>query len=280
MEFKVQRTESKNIPKYREEDYVLAKRFAEELKHELGDFMKAAVLFGSAARAAVKPGEARKAEKERPWDERDVDVLLLVNDLTMVLSPEVIEAYRVITENTAAKHSKRLHVTTMKLTSYWDYVRQGDPLLVNMLRDGVPLHDSGVFEPVQQLLFQGRIRPSKEAVWVYWARAPQTIANSDWHVLQAALDLYWAVIDAAHAALMHHGEIPPTPSHVADLIESKLVKAGLAKKADAQAMRELYQLGKDITHRKTPRMSGAEYDRWRKKADAFIAAMRKVVEKK
>jgi hypothetical protein len=280
MEFKVERRQNPNIPRYREEDYLLAKRFAEELKAELGDFMKAAILFGSAARAAAKPEEGRKQEKEAPWKANDIDVLLLVNDLTMVLSPEVIEAYRIITENTAARISKRLHVTTMKLTSYWDYVRQGDPLIINMLRDGLPLHDVGIFEPAQQLLFQGRIRPSREAVWVYWARAPQTIANSDWHVMQAALDLYWAVIDAAHAALMHTGETPPTPSHVADLIQERLVRKKLATKADAQAMRDFYGLSKAIVHRKLQRMTGTEYDRWRKKADTFIAAMRKVVEKK
>jgi hypothetical protein len=228
----------------------------------------------------MKPAEGKKEAAAQPWRERDIDVLLLVNDLTLVLSPEVIEAYRIITENTAAKTSKRLHITTMKLTAVWDYVRQGDPIIVNMLRDGVPLHDIGVFEPVQQLLFDGRIRPSKEAVWVYWARAPQTIANSDWHVLQAALDLYWAVIDAAHAALMHMGETPPTPAHVADLLEQKLVKGKLVAKADATLMRDFYELSKAITHRKIQRMTGTEYDGWRKKADRFLAAMRKVVEKK
>jgi hypothetical protein len=166
----------------------------------------------------------------------------------------------------------------MKLTSFWEYMRNGDPIAINMLRDGVPLADVGIFEPLQMLLFQGRIKPTKESIWNYYARAPATLANAQWHVLQACLDLYWAVIDAAHAALMKMGETPPSPGHVADLIEQKLVKPGHVAKRYADAMRFFYELSRKITHREIRDIPGKKFDEYHELAQDFVKAMKKVIE--
>ena len=273
MEFKVRQRRHPNVPRYPSSDYQLAERFSIILKKELGDFVKAIVLFGSAARAAE-----HREKPENSLHEHDIDVLTIINDLTMVLSPEVVQAYRVITENTAAKVSKRLHITTMKLTSYWEYARNGDPIAINMLRDGVPLQDVGIFEPLQMLLFQGRIRPTKESVWNYYARAPATLANAEWHVLQGTLDLYWAVVDAAHAALMKMGEVPPSPAHVSDLIYQKLVRPGLVAKRYADIMKFFYELSKQITHREIRDIPGKKFDEYAALAKDFVNTMRRVIE--
>ncbi len=273
MEFKVKQRRHPNAPRYPTDDYHLAEKFSILLKKELGDFIKAVVLFGSAARAVE-----HRVKPDKTLHEHDIDVLTIVNDLTMVMSPEVVEAYRVITENTAAKVSRRLHITTMKLTSFWEYVRNGDPIAINMLRDGVPLQDVGIFEPMQMLLFQGRIRPTKESVWNYYARAPATLANADWHVLQATVDLYWAVVDAAHAALMKMGEVPPSPEHVSDLIYAKLVKPGLVAKQYADTMKFFYELSKKIIHREVSDIPGKTFDQYKVLAKDFVNAMRRVIE--
>ncbi len=269
MQFKVHRKEHPNVPKYQSTDYDFAKRFAEEMHKELADFVKAVILFGSTAR------------EEKPlYGERDIDILVIINDLTLIMSNEVIQAYRVITENVASKTSKRLHITTLKMTSFWDYTRNGDPIAINMLRDGVPLYDAGFFEPVQQLLFQGRIRPTKESIWTYFARAPATIHNADWHILQATLDLYWAVVDSAHAALMKVGEVPPTPGHIAELIEKKLVKPGYVSSKYSSMMDMFYKLQKKIIHREIQLVLGKEFDNYKTQAEDFVKVMQKVVEQK
>lgn len=266
MDFTIEERKHPNIKNYNTADYKLAENFAKEMKKELGDFLKSSILFGSSAR------------KEKPIYGRDIDVLMIVDDLTLVLSPEVVEAYRVITEKTASNVSKRLHVTTMKLTNFWEYIRNGDPLAVNMLRDGIPLFDTGIFEPLQMLLFQGRIRPTREAMYVYFARAPATLVNADWHILQAALDLYWAVIDSAHAALIRVGEIPPSPSHIADMMHQKLCNKKLISKTAVKTMEFFYTLSKKITHREIRRISGKEYDQYKAMAEEFVKEMKKVVE--
>jgi hypothetical protein len=266
MDFTIEERKHPNIKNYRTTDFKLAEKFANDMKKELGEFLKSAILFGSTTR------------KEKSVYEKDIDVLMLIDDLTLVLSPEVVEAYRVITENTAAKVSRRLHVTTMKLTNFWEYMRNGDPLAINMLRDGVPLLDAGIFEPLQMLLFQGRIRPTRESMYVYFARAPATLVNADWHILQACLDLYWAVVDAAHAALIRVGEIPPTPSHMADRIYEKLIKKRLASKKSAKVMKFFYDLSRKITHRQLQKITGKEYDKYKAEAEAFVKEMKKIVE--
>ncbi len=266
MDFTIEERKHPNIRNYTTTDYKLADKFSKEMKTELGEFLKSAILFGSSAR------------REKPIYERDIDVLMLVDDLTLVLSPEVVEAYRVITESIASRVSKRLHVTTMKLTNFWEYVRNGDPLAVNMLRDGIPLIDTGIFEPLQMLLFQGRIRPTRESMYVYYARAPATLVNADWHIMQATLDLYWAVIDAAHAALIRVGEIPPSPSHIADMMHEKLYKKKLISKSAVRTMEFFYSLSRRITHRKIQRVSGKEYDKYKADAETFVKEMKKVVE--
>ncbi len=270
MKFQIEERKHPNISNYDVEDFRLAKKFAGELQKELGEFLKAVILFGSSARK----------EKEQSVHERDIDVLLVINDLTLILSQEVIQAYRIITEKTASGISKRLHITTLKLTSFWDYIRNGDPLAVNMLRDGVPLYDSGFFEPLQALLFQGKIKPTKESIWSYFSRAPATLQNADWHLLQATIDLYWAVIDSAHASLMKLGELPTAPSHVAELIDKTIVKKGILNRKYAKTMDFFYKLSKKITRREIQRISGKEYDIYKAMAEDFVRAMKKIVEGK
>ena len=50
MRFSVQSKAHPNTPKYPSGDFSLAKKFGEAMQRELGAFLKAAVLFGSAAR--------------------------------------------------------------------------------------------------------------------------------------------------------------------------------------------------------------------------------------
>jgi len=234
------------IVNYKKEDFDLAYEFSKKIYEEMKDFVKATVLFGSSARKTSSNG--------------DIDVLVIVDDLTVRLTPELTEAYTLITEKIVAETSNMLHITTLKLTAFWEYVRAGDPVIINMLRDGIALLDTGFFEPIQVLLKQGRIRPTKESVWSYFA--------------------YWAVIDAAHAALMKLGEIPPSPEHVADMIQIHMVNKDLISKKYAGTMRKFYNLSKKINHREIKEISGKEYDSYYKEAQDFVYKIRELIEDK
>ncbi|MBW2989979.1 nucleotidyltransferase domain-containing protein [Candidatus Woesearchaeota archaeon] len=264
MKVNVDRKTNPNLELYRKEDLDISYAFTKDMHKELGTFLKAVVLFGSSAR--------RKRKKES-----DLDIMVVVDDISLNFSAELVEAYRIIVQRLIAKNSTRLHVTSLRFSSFWEYVKNGDPIAINILRDGVPLIDTGFFEPLQILLRRGRIRPTDESIWNYYIRAPNTLHNAKWHILQATLDLYWAVIDAAHAALMQHGEVPPSPDHISDLLDEKLVKNRLLEKRYTTTMRNFYRLSKMITHSEITEIKGEEFDRYYKHAEEFVERMRRFI---
>ena len=267
MKFAIKELENPNVKRYNSEELEIAYSFSKKAYKEFGNFIKSLVIFGSAARKEAKPGA-------------DVDILVIIDDLSLQLSPEVVETYRIVMEQLIADTSQRLHVTTLKLTAFWDYIRNSDPIGINILRDGYALLDSGFFDPMQALLARGRIRPTEESIWTYFSRAPKTLQNSQWHILQATMDLYWAVIDSAHAALMSLGEIPPSPKHVDDMMREKLVKTKLLHKDYSKTMNKFYLLSKKISHREIVKISGGEYDKLQKEADQFVKAMLNFIERR
>lgn len=264
MYFKIEEHENPNIKNYPKKEFDTAYEFAEKMYKEFGKFIKCVAIFGS----TVKKKTAKS----------DIDILVIVDDLMIRMDQEVVEAYRVITEKAVRETSDKLHITSLKFTSFWEYVRAGDPVAVNILRDGVAMIDTGFFDPLQALLRQGRIRPSPESIWTYFSRSPATLHNATWHVMQGSLDLYWAVIDSAHAVLMKMGEVPPSPDHVADLLDEKLVKRNLLDKRYVSIYREFYKLSKMVIHREIKDIKGEEFDRYHKNAQDFVETMRELLE--
>lgn len=266
MEFKVEKRALAKEKEHEKDALDIAYKFTNKIYNEFGDFIRAVVLFGSSARKEAEPD--------------DIDLLIIIDDVSLKLSADVAETYRIIVEKVIVDTSLKLHVNTLKFSSFWEYMRAGDPVGVNILRDGVPLLDTGFFRPMQLLLQQGRIRPSPESIWTYFSRAPTTLHNSKWHLLQAALDLYWAVIDSAHAALMSLDEIPQSPDHIADMIQEKLVEPGHVDKKYATTMRNFYKLSKMIMHRDIKEIAGEEFDRYFVEAYDFVKAMKEFIENK
>ncbi len=265
LDFKVKKRELQNKEAYPSEDVKAAYEFARQVHKELKEFVKSIILFGS---------KAKKSDTEKS----DIDVLIIVDDVSMYFSRELSHTYKILITKIRNRVSRRLHITTMRLTAFWEYVRNGDPIVINMLRDGYPLVDSGLFEPVQILLAHGRIRPTEESVWNYYSRAPVTLQNSKWHILQGVVDLYWSVIDSAHAVLMKAGVIPPSPDHVADLLEERFVNRKLLEKKYSSTMRKFYRLQKMIAHRDVKEISGEQFDLYFKEASDFVTRMKKLIE--
>jgi len=256
---------------YPKKEYEIATRFAKELYKEFGDFIRGIVLFGS----------AMQEDKLKKKKINDIDILVILDDVRVKMGKELTTTYRIITEKTMAKiDPKRLHVQSMTFTSFWEYVRAGDPVAINILRHGLALIDTGFFDPLQALLDDGRIRPSKESVYTYFYLAPSSLHKANQHLLTAGVDLYWACINASHSALMAMGEIPPSPDHVYDMLEEKLVKPKLISQNEANTMRKMYKLFKDITYRKKKELKGTEYDLLRKEAEGYVKKMESFVKKK
>jgi len=259
-------TDRLHLHPYSKEDFELARRFAQELSAQLKGLLREVVFFGSSAR-----GKATEIY------ERDIDVLVLLNDGVRSMSNETIAAYRIITEKAASKVSGRLHINTLKVSAFWEYVLNGDPVAVNMIRDGIPLLGSGFIEPFKSLLDAGEIKPSKGNVMVYMIRAPQTLMASRWHVLQAMIDLYWASLDAAHAALIRYGYAPESPKETIRFVEAHFVKKKLIDKSHLATMKELYDISEGIIDRSIKDVSGSKFSSFERRASSFVAEMKKVI---
>ncbi|MBU2561770.1 MAG: nucleotidyltransferase domain-containing protein [Nanoarchaeota archaeon] len=256
----------------------IVKRFSDEMRKELGTLIKSVVWFGSAVRGGFVPG--KRALRDEALFGSDIDVLIVFDDMVNVLTPEVITAYRVVTEKTASKVSKRLHITTMPLTKFWDYSMKGDPILINMLRDGNAVFDIGCFGMAKKMLSSRQILPGKEIVWIYLGRGPMSISNAHWNMRQAVLDLYWAVIDAAHAALLHYSIVPDTPDHIIPLMKHHLVGKGVMHKRHLSVVGEFMNVGRMIMSGEVNKVSGDHYDRYRKEAEDFVHTVKEIIANK
>ncbi len=266
MRFPINKNEQPHEDEYPKTSRDLAYEFTRLLHKELGKFLRAVVLFGSAAR--------HKESKSS-----DIDVLVIIDDVSIQLSRPLVEAYRIIVAKCVSKVSKRLHIVSLRFSGFWEYMRLGDPVGINILRDGYAILDSGFFTPMQHLLSRGFVRPSREAIWSYYIMAPRTLTNSQFLINRAGMDLYWAAIDSGHAALMAMGELPPSPDHVADLLEQKLAKPGHISRKMVAIMRSLYDLNKRI-ERGGYKMSGKDYDGYARDAHVFVQEMKTFIEHK
>jgi len=258
------------MKKYNQDELSIALAFAKEANKEYGDLLKAVVLFGSAA---------RKLSSKTSVDSKDIDILLVIDDIHIAPSKELAEAYKIVTEKLVAKISNRLHITTLKFTTFWDFIRNGDPIAINILRDGVPILDSGFIEPMQVLLLRGLVKPSYESIWTYYNRANNTLLSSKQHLLRATVDLYWSVMDSAEAVLMKYGKIPPNPEIVSRMIDEVLVTKNLCTLTYVEICDFFYKLNKEIENGMVTSIEGCDFDKYYKKASKFVDKMRQIINK-
>ncbi|MFT7616152.1 MAG: putative nucleotidyltransferase [Candidatus Woesearchaeota archaeon] len=264
MDYNIQKKGKKQLRNYKKDVLDVAYEFAKIAYKEFKPILKGIILFGSASRHKAKP-------------DSDIDILIVLDDVGIDLSKELVESYKIITEQLILKVDKRVHVTTLKFTTFFDNIRIGDPVGLNMLRDGVALVDTGFFDPMQELLISGRIRPTYEAVWSYTNRANETLFNSRWHLHRACEDLYWSVTDSTHAVLMKYGMLPPTPEDMPDMMDKYIVSRGLAKKSHVKTIKFFYDLYKAITKHEIKDIDGAKYEKYYKQAKQHVLDMQKII---
>src|SRR3990167_11039506 len=129
------------------EEYNIAYDFAVKAYKRFSEIIKSVVLFGSAAKREMQKGS-------------DIDVIIIIDDCTIVWDQTLIAWYRQeLTKIVAAqKYRERLHINTVQMTIFWEQVRNGSPLIINVIRYGQPLIDyGGFFEPLKVLLARGKI---------------------------------------------------------------------------------------------------------------------------
>ncbi|MEK6874036.1 MAG: nucleotidyltransferase domain-containing protein [Nanoarchaeota archaeon] len=245
----------------------IAMDFAVKAYRKFDKMIKAVALFGSSA-------------KNSAASTSDVDIIIIIDDASIVWDQELIAWYREELGKLVASnpYKKELHITTTKITTFWNDLLKGDPLVVNVLRYGEALVDvGGFFNPLKALLQQGRVRISPEAIYTALQRAPEHFRRSKLSTLNAVEGLFWAMVDSSQAALMATKVSPPSPEHIISLLKENFVDKNMLKMKYVLWYRDLYMLHRSINHQEVSDIKGAQIDEWQSKTDEFISVMAKLV---
>lgn len=242
--------------------------FTAKVVKMFGSFIKSVVVFGSFAKGNIS-------------EESDIDLMILIDDASIGLTPEIIAFYNKELDKMLRQEGSRLkfHITTASISEFWDSVRRGDPLTIAILREGIPIADAGFFSPIKRLLQQGKIRPTPEAIELSVNRALFHLDDYSILTLNAINALYWAAIESAHAALMTVGSTPASPRHIIDEMRAKLIGKNLATEEDVKTFEGLYEEMKKIVHKQKFEESADELRYWKEKTAKFVETMKRVTDK-
>ncbi len=247
----------------------IALDFAAKAYQIFNNIIKSIILFGSSV-------------KNTAVDTSDIDIIIVIDDAAIQWDQELIAWYReelgkLIMRN---PYKKELHINTVKLTTWWQDLMRGDPVVLNVIRYGEPLIDfGGFFNPLKILLQEGKIKSTPEAIYTCLQRAPQHLARSRAAELGAVEGVYWTMVDSAHALLIAAGAMPPSPEHVPVLLKEHFVDKGLLNMKYVSWYRELFALHKQIIHGNITDIKGIEVDTWQDHADEFMRVMAEQIEK-
>lgn len=246
----------------------IAMDLAQKIHQKFDRMVKATILFGSQA-------------KNESSASSDIDIIVVIDDASITWDLELISWYREELSKLVSgmKYKREFHVNTVKLTTWWQDILNGDPVIVNILRYGEALIDSGgFFLPLKALLLEGRIRSTAEAAYAALQRAPSHLARSKAAELGAIEGVYWSMIDSAQAALITAGKVPPSPEHIPEMMNEAFVSRGLIKEGLVRALKDIYNVHKSISHGKINDIKGIEIDNWQETAELFLSEMTRVID--
>ena len=245
----------------------IALDFATKVYKKFEQTVKAIILFGSSVK------------KEATLDS-DIDVIIIIDDVSIIWDEELIATYReelgkIIQTN---PYRKALHVNSVKLSTWWQDLMTGDPVVMNVLRYGDALIDhGGFFIPQKALLQAGKIKSTPESIYNLLQRAPLHLARARSSLLGVIDGLYWACVDSAHAAIIAANIPAPSPEQIEQILKDNFVKKGLCKSNYSDFYGEIFALSKEIVYGKLTDVAGKKIDDLRAKTDGFVGQMSKIV---
>jgi len=231
--------------------------FSNELVNKVDGLIRAIVLFGSYSR-----GE--ESEKS------DIDLLVIVDDVYNKWDSVTLTFYYDnLNQILSQEKFKKLHVNTLTLSVFWDMVRNGDPLVINIIRSGKALIDPfGLFGSLKKLLQMGRITPSNEAIEMARIRVENSLRNYKLNLIRAFESIYLVFINSAQYYLMKRGYSYIGPEEILDALRKEFGNREIVNWYE-----EVLRKMKSISHGENIEIDGKELDEYLKKAIEFKKAM-------
>ena len=247
----------------------IALDFATKVYQRFNKIIKSIALFGSTVKKTNVEGS-------------DIDIVIIIDDVTIKWDEDLILWYRENLEKLVKKnpYEREIHITTIKLTTWWEDLIRGDPTILNMLRYGEAIIDfGGFFEPLKYLLVEGKIKSTPEAVYSLLQRAPLHLTRSKVSELNAIEGIFWSMVDSAHAAIITAGKTPPSPEHIPGFLRELFVDREILKSKYVSWYFDLHTLHKKISHGEITSLKGVELDMWQERAEEFLRTMAELVNK-
>ncbi|MFP3132041.1 MAG: nucleotidyltransferase domain-containing protein, partial [Candidatus Nanopusillus sp.] len=157
--------------------------FSKDLIEKVDGLVKSIVLFGSYA-------ENKESEKS------DIDLLIIIDDIyANDLNITVPFYFDNLNKLLADDKHKKIHVTTLTLSKFWEMILNGDPLVLDILRKGEPMIDpAGIFGSLKKMLENGLIKTSPEYLEIMKKRAEEGINYANLMLIKAFESLYNSVV--------------------------------------------------------------------------------------
>lgn len=174
----------------------------------------------------------------------------------------------------------KLNIQVYILTDFWDSLKEANPVIFTLLRDGVPLYDRGTFMPWKQLLKMGKIKPSPEAIELFMSSGDQMLKRVHMKIKEIGMeDTFWAILTPSQAALMMYGIPPPTPRETPELIRELFVKKeGILEEKYVKILENNINVRKELEHGSGKQLTGKEVDKLLKDSEDYLARIKKLFE--
>ena len=238
-------------------------KFTLEAKKHYGEIIKSVLIFGSLVR-----GDAKKTS--------DADVLVILDD-TATKSSEDIE--KVNSHLYLIAHElKDIHIQTHTLTEFWQWIRSGSPELVNFLRYGLPIYDTGFVKPVQRMLEMGMIPRSEETISLKARASEVRYKKIKLDIKSMIFELRYTAMDIVQAVAMYYYKAQPDYKDMIPYLE-KLVKEKGLEKEYIEKFKELDKLWKDIDHKVIPEVTTQHLEKALQLAKEIVERFKKFLPK-
>jgi len=248
--------------KLREKLIEKATRFMNEIRKRYGEVVKSVVIFGSVAR-----GDMKKTS--------DVDVWVIIDDTISKASEDEEGITRGI--YFISQSIGDIHVQITPLTEFWQWIKIGSPELVNYLKQGLVIYDTGFVKPIQRMLKLGLLPPSEEAVKLKAQSAELRLKKIESDLKSMVFDLRYCGSDAIQAVVMQVYKAQPDQKEIPKYLE-KLIEEGKVEPEFLEKWERLNSLWKKVEHEEVRKVDATYVAEAEKLAREIVERFKKLVE--
>jgi len=261
----VKKEEKEEIKEHKVPSDIMAKvvKFTTDARKQYGDVIKSIIIFGSAVRGTMTKGS-------------DADVFVILDDTQTKSSDDLekINSHLYL----IAHEIKDLHIQTHTLTEFWQWIKMGSPELVNFLRYGLAVYDTGFVKPVQRMLQMGLIPPSEETITLKARASEARFQKLKMEIKAMIFDLRYTAMDMIQSAVMYFYKAQPDFKDVGKYLE-KFVKEKKLEPEFIKKFEELDKLWKDIDHKVIKEVTAEHLDKAIKLTKEIIERFKKMIPK-